>query len=537
MLVSVFHFHLISHLATHPRISHQYYTIATEMATCSFFKLPRELRDSIYEHYFYSAGGYAYDYDTGKLRAASGERIDLSLRLTCRLVADETRGLALKLNSLHFTTVYRNENRDVLGRFSALLDILVHHKADIIKSAVLAGCFDQPLCCELKRAHPHLQPVIDDLLARYSAKYPYPDHWKVPLSIGRRFVVDTLRLVSQQPNFAATMAACPYKRRADGHYGDALWLSYDPWIIPTTDEVNKLFALGFPLVPEQIKADYIVNTQKYFHYQKYRLSAASVAIHFLGSLSCTTRREVRKIDLHEDRVAIAWPESHAQGLIPFCRDNPQLRVERRVSLWRNALLRGSVPLFNFVHGLTRGNTNTALVHTLRGEAISRDGIASWITEALALPGLGMPANAFSLILECDGLPERSRQVFEIVKQDAAWQTAFEEWNAARGFGLEPWEWMRVRVSKMYIAQGFPHAVRSIIEGNSLVKCDFDLDNACDVDARRLVAEAQDWELSDWYGHWWDLRRAIAFDTEPPLPSWLDIRREDLLPSEDEASSQ
>jgi len=507
------------------------------MATCSFFKLPRELRDSIYEYCFYSAGGYSYDYGTGKLRAASGETINLSLRLTCRLFADETRGLPFKLNPLHFYTVYHNENRENLGRFSALLDILVHHKADIINSAALAGCLGQSLCCELKRAHPHLQPVIDDLFARYSAPNPYPEHWKVPLSIGRRFVVDALRSISRQPNFAATMAACPYKRRADGHYGDALWLSYDPWIIPTTDEVNKLLALGFPLVPEQIKADYIVDTQKYFHCQKYRLSAASVAIYFLGSLSCTTRREVRKIDLHEDRVAIAWPESHAQGLIPFCRDNPQLRIERRVSLWKNALPGGSVPLFNVVHGLTRGNTNTALIHTLRGEAISPNCIAPWIMEAILLPELGMPANAFSLILECDGLHERSRQVFGIVKQDASWQTAFEEWNAARGFGLKPCEWMHVRVSEVYIAQGFPDAVRSLIDGNSLVKCDFELDKACDVDPERPVTEAQDWELDDWYVNWWDLRHATAFETEPPLPSWLDIRREDLLPSEAEASSQ
>jgi hypothetical protein len=41
-------------------------------------------------------------------------------------------------------------------------------------------------------------------------------------------------------------------------------------------------------------------------------------------------------------------------------------------------------------------------------------------EVLALTEAGIPADAFTLILQCDTLPERSAQVFDIVEQDAAW---------------------------------------------------------------------------------------------------------------------
>ena len=384
--------------------------------------------------------------------------------------------------------------------------------------------------------YPQLEPVINYLSGSTNDGHLYPEHWGVPPSTGRQFIVDCLRVAAQEPHFAATMAASLQKLYHDENYSRSIQPWFDPWIVPTEADVNELIGLGLLLEVEPLEDSHTTDARKYFERQKYRISAASVAIQFLQSLSRTACQEVRSIILHEDRVAISWPESHAQGLIAFCQDNPQLRIERRVSLWKNALPGGSVPLFKVVHGWTRGNTNPALVHTLRSESISRDSIARWIMEALRLPELGMPPNAFSLLLECDGLPNRSRQIFDIVKQDAAWQTALERWIAGRTSGLVPWQWMYVRGSGAYIAQGFPDAVRSLIDGDSLVKCDFELDNACDLDTEKLVAESQHWRLDDWHENWCDLRHAIALDTEPPLPSWLDIRREDLLPSEDEASS-
>jgi hypothetical protein len=78
------------------------------------FNLPQELRDQIYHHYVFEQTGYIFDSGTGKMKVntsvPSAENIDLpnqicqSLRLTCKLAAEETRGLALQNNEMVFKT-------------------------------------------------------------------------------------------------------------------------------------------------------------------------------------------------------------------------------------------------------------------------------------------------------------------------------------------------------------------------------------------------------------------------------------------------
>lgn len=72
--------------------------------------LPRELRDRAYGYYFFDKDGYTYDYDTGRLTTSTPNmnRIELDLRFTCYQIAFETRGLPLQLNTIHFSTVYRD---------------------------------------------------------------------------------------------------------------------------------------------------------------------------------------------------------------------------------------------------------------------------------------------------------------------------------------------------------------------------------------------------------------------------------------------
>jgi hypothetical protein len=70
------------------------------------FRLPRELRDVIYEHYAMVQDGLVHDFETNKLATGDGGSIDLSLMLTCRLAAEQMRGLHLKLNSLPRAQAY-----------------------------------------------------------------------------------------------------------------------------------------------------------------------------------------------------------------------------------------------------------------------------------------------------------------------------------------------------------------------------------------------------------------------------------------------
>jgi hypothetical protein len=99
-----------------------------------FLQLPRELRDEIYAHYLWEETGYVHVAKTNKLQRADGRPIDLALVRTCRLVAEEMRGIPLKVNAITFKSycpeVVASEKEDVwsawsiAGRYDYLLDRL-----------------------------------------------------------------------------------------------------------------------------------------------------------------------------------------------------------------------------------------------------------------------------------------------------------------------------------------------------------------------------------------------------------------------------
>lgn len=166
---------------------------------------------------------------------------------------------------------------------------------------------------------------------------------------------------------------------------------------------------------------------------KFRFSAASVAISFLSSLPSKVRLHLRRLRLLENDVCVAFPESHAQGLISFCLENPRLRVERRVNLWkaifqqpnRHGPLHHSV---NELDGDPEGQYLDAKTDAETGFSTDMitDNLALWIMEAAALVPAGMPENSFTLVL--DGAPGNDVLLgvfMNFVQRDAAWQRAWE----------------------------------------------------------------------------------------------------------------
>jgi hypothetical protein len=298
----------------------------------------------------------------------------------------------------------------------------------------------------------------------------------------------------------------------------------DPWTIPTEQTIAEL-AAAIP-AQENIQASWL-NYNGCWAEQQYRLSAASVAIQFLQRLPSSIRHHIRKIILHEDRVAIAWPECHTQGLIPFCQENPYLHIERRVSLWRNIFPSGSPSLCQVVHDTDTYDRYD--LENLTGLRVSRC-LAQWLREALALQNMGMPHGAFTLILQCDAISDKTREVFELVKSDAAWQTTFEAcWNDK---DADP------QLPTPYITFGFPEMIKGILNGTSLIKLDFDLDNSCDVNVEVLISQGSSWSREEWGKHSWLAHRYVRFEPEAPLPStWLELRKEDLLPAADISPAQ
>jgi hypothetical protein len=74
------------------------------------------------------------------------------------------------------------------------------------------------------------------------------------------------------------------------------------------------------------------------------------------------------------------PQRYAHGLIPFCRENPDIRIESWIDLWRTVLL-GLWKWFK------RLDSSKDILDSLMG----------WIDETLLLQGNGMPDNTFSLV--------------------------------------------------------------------------------------------------------------------------------------------
>jgi hypothetical protein len=100
-------------------------------------------------------------------------------------------------------------------------------------------------------------------------------------------------------------------------------------------------------------------------------------------------RNLRMIVLDEGMVSAPRSVCHVRGLIPFCRKHPDIRIERRVSLFTNLLYND-------------GHNN---IWILGSEVV--DLMASWIEETLRLPTFGMPAGVFELVI--DGTSRESRE--------------------------------------------------------------------------------------------------------------------------------
>jgi hypothetical protein len=252
---------------------------------------------------------------------------------------------------------------------------------------------------------------------------------------------------------------------------------------------------------------------------KFRFSASSVAIQYLNALPVTDRNRFRNIILLEDRVAVAWPECHAQGLIPFCQANPLLHIERRVSLWRTVFSTGSSSVFS----VARAAPGT--IHRLQACQVTKRSLAPWIMEALALPQLGMPPQSFKLILDGEPIPEKSIEVFiNVVQRDAAWQTAFEQLCAA---STNITKWTKMVGKNGFAVRGFPEALRAIVAGDSIVECNFDPGR--EWGPAPLVRTGKSWTMWQWEHYWYD-HEPRNFETEAPLPTWHNLRLEDALPA-------
>jgi hypothetical protein len=492
-----------------------------------FFTLPQEIRDQIYGYHFSVEGGYTLNIATRKLTKLHGGYIDLSLRFTSRQIALETRGLALRLNAVHVSSEYSEESCTRAGQFDVLSGIIDRLKARyLLRHALCSNCIDAEVRAYAAEHHPRFLPIIQNLLQHTEIVSIDTNWWRETPSQARHFVESTLDLIAARNNFPDIVT---HGFHWVGHKEDPSPLKViaqhqAPWNVPTEEDVA---AMHEAVEPIPIEATWPFFRGGYWDEERYRFSAAAMAIAFLNSLPEEMRLELRELILNEDRVAVAWPECHAQGLIPFCQENPRLRIKRIVSLWKALLPRASLRSFSLAMRTPADIFRYGYDHVKSSE-ISKGhsghgGVADWIMEASILTSLGMPADSFSLILDGEPTPNRSAQVFDIVQHDALWQTAYS--RCVSGWS-DPPTWQRARNNEAYIMEGFPEALEAMVEGRSIVSCNFDIGTTQDPD--RLVSQGRTWTLEEWSNNWRETA-PMNLQTEAPLPAWLDILREDIIP--------
>ncbi|KAH0428495.1 hypothetical protein CcaCcLH18_08957 [Colletotrichum camelliae] len=510
------------------------------------FDIPREVRDLIYLQCVLSDGGYILDFDSNKLKRADGERIDLSFMLTCKKIANETRGLALSSNVLNFVAVCPSDqdHRSVAGRFGLALRKLDHTRSSKLNQ-IYPDMLSVPddIWKEISEIEPRLAPYVDFLRRRPNGwrMMALPDGTQRPMpsiierpeigcpgtcgetpSVFRRFVRSALGILLANKHRFGPEEFSRFEKEVfpwhEARIEGIVGVNPDAWEIPASKDLDRYLDEMGSVTAADIKKQWNTPNRGFDErLVKHHYSAAATAIRFLCSLHRDSRLSIRNIILNEDRAAVAFPEAHGLGLIPYCQENQRLRVERRVSMWRTVFQ-------TQVDGHSTHARPYDFNDGLWADFISRP-VAVWILEALELEPAGMPAGSFTLTLEGD---QECSDIFRnIVQRDAAWQAAVDlslerqilpplSWVTRR---LDGWAYSEVDDNKWHILEGFPQAVHDIVAGKSIVKCNFDVGEAWDVE--KLVEERKNWTMSEWKKRWtrdYDLR----FDPDPPSPKYLQL---------------
>jgi hypothetical protein len=252
--------------------------------------------------------------------------------------------------------------------------------------------------------------------------------------------------------------------------------------------------------------------------EKFRFSAASVAIWFLERLPNETRRQFRSVILREDHVPMHSPECHAHGLIPFCKENPHLHIERRISLFQNAI--------HHVPGLTRLTRLVEKTHDedipLKTRWITRN-LCGWLLEALAAVDAGMPETSFTLVLDGDPDINTCSGIFQqVVHRDIACERAYQKRQAEDGSPTHG----RYPVCE-FVQEGFPEAIDHLLHQTSILRCNFHPGESWD--RGKLAEELSSIPLDCWKDHDSCAKPKVIY-LSPCLPEWRELLLESFYQS-------
>lgn len=476
--------------------------------------LPRELRDLIYDH-FIGTKGYIHCPTTRKLtKNPDHQPVGLALTLTCRQLAAEVRDYAFRnsTNNVTFTSIYTDDLRIAAGRWGDIFAALCRVEAQML---VLArGCLTPAIVEHVATWFPQFRRLLDDLMRGVSVQDFFLNGiWGEAPSLQAQFVLNTLRWMTSHPNFSAdASSALTSHWTRIGEPKRVVSLEHTPWAMPSKEEIDAMCrAMQIP--------DYTTPNIAGFGRcprGKYRYSAAAGAIQFLNSITPTVLPRLRRIVIVEDRLSVAYPQCHGQGLIKICQANPNLRIERRVDLWRCVLQSGFWAEKNLV-----ADPNLDSIMWRFGFLTAShvaNSIAPWIVETVALRNLGMPEECFTMVIDGSPSAQQSSPIFQVLERRAL-QQHLQDLKDRTSTHIER------RLSKDYFYEHFPEMIDDIISGNSVVKCNFEVGKLWP----RFGDRYEDWDNVE------VIERALGaysvpdqFHLTAPLPVWKDLMLENSI---------
>ena len=327
------------------------------------FRLARELRDAIYEHYTYDEKGLFYDYASDRLRyeCQSKQQDRNALTRSCKQAAEEIQGAAMRANTITFLParshkdgVEFNNLSSKAGRFERLLQTSRRMKMHILHHVARSGCVTNTILDEVAARFPGISrfyravySAIEHGQDLYEPNAPFRDdhiwRWQTSATLCEA-IQHTLDLASSHPAFddaAARASSSPFlcydmmPPFLPGSHKAVLAWNPPWWLIPTESDLALESHLADPMRRDRIgyldRPEPVVPVAWYF-------SAAAIAINFLQRLPRVERMRLREtIIINEDKRGVGYPESHVRGLSPFLTESPHLRLELHVGFWNNLM--------------------------------------------------------------------------------------------------------------------------------------------------------------------------------------------------------
>ena len=506
------------------------------------FKLPRELRESIYESYMHQPNGLSYDSRSDKLRCATfgQSALCLALMYTCKLAASElsgrARGIALRVNTVTFVSDDVGEAE--LGHHG------IHSRA--ARYWFLRMSVNLYRALILIKSVPYLPPsILDEVTDQYPTVAAYfraplrrqDLEWGPPQVYSKNFIelpVDLCRAIHYALELASTY--CP-DRLKDSDFripgvplfylegwgyifgptflpgSRAELIKWNPptWHVPSDAE---LIAMERCIHDEKIKSGPMYALR---HRPRLVFSAAAIAIDFIQHLPLWDQNQLRYIILDEQFHAISHPETHLQGLALICQPFPFLRVEARHGLWTTMLPNGN-PFSK--KGTSSYENSTISTH----EALIP--IVAWLDETTKLAASQASSN-FTVIFDLGRL---QLSWADIIIRAAVLQEVMIESYHRREVPLPLAEHMNTFYTRFgplpcHLPASFPKAVKDIICRRSIVHCP-QLATREVWDLEEELRHHEGFSIHDWACKWEELLKSKL---NIPEGGWKPVLRRYKIP--------